>query len=125
MSCASNIVAETLRIDDLGNRLRSEYQTLAVFSGNVGGSRVKLYIDEVERKQSECGPTQQQARAVLEDTERLRIAQERELVDLLAKFDGLLIQVRRIKEKLTYDLGAVEKDNLIFREKAIRGPGGN
>lgn len=70
-------------------------------------------------------PIQQQARAALEDTERLRAAPETELVDLLTKFDGLLIQVRRVKDKIAYDLGVVEKDNLIYREKAIHGPGGH
>lgn len=39
MVSANSIVAETLRIDDLANRLKREYQTLATFSGNTGGSR--------------------------------------------------------------------------------------
>lgn len=124
MAAANNIVAETLRIDDLGNRLKREYQSLAAFSGNTGGSRVKLYIEEVERKQTEIGPIQQQARAALEDMERLRNAPEQVLVEQLTSFEGRLIQVRRMKDKIAYELAAIEKDNLIYREKAIRGPDG-
>jgi len=120
---ANNMIAETLRVDDLGTRLKREYETLAIFSGGSGGSRVQLQIREIDRKRSECGPIQQQAHAALEGTERLRSAPEQDLVDLLTKFDRLLIQVRRVKEKFSHDLGVVESQNQSYRQNALRGPG--
>ena len=46
---ANKVVAATIHIDDLSNELEMGYQTLFMFAGQGGSSRLKLYVDEVER----------------------------------------------------------------------------
>jgi len=117
---AHNVVAETMRVDDFGNKLKQAYQTLAIFSGQAGGSRPKLYITDVEEKQKAILPLQQEARKLIDEGEAYRSLAEEELTEVLTKMDGYLVQVRRVKEKFEHDLESVERDNKIFREKAIK-----
>jgi hypothetical protein len=117
---ANNLIAETIRVDDSGNKLKQAYQTLATCSGQSGGSRPRLLIDEVERKQKEVDPLQQEALALLKKRETFSNSTEDELARLLTKMEGYLVQVRRVKEKFIHDLESVERDNQMYREKAIK-----
>jgi hypothetical protein len=116
---ANNVIAETIRVDDVGNKLKREYQALATFSGQSGGSRSKLVIEEVERKQEGVVPLQQEAHAILERREIFSNSSEDDLALLLTKLEGHVVQIRRVKEKLLHDLDSVEKDNRRYREKAM------
>ena len=117
---ANNVVGETIRVDDIGNRLKQAYQTLATFSGQSGGSRPKLFIEEVERKQKEVVPLQQEALTLLEKRETISNSSEDDLALLLTKLEGYLVQIRRVKEKFMHDLESVERNNHIYRENAIK-----
>jgi len=117
---ANNVIAETIRVDDIGNKLKQAHQTLATFSGQSGGSRPKLFIDDVQKKQREVVPLQQEALALLEKRETFSNSNEDELAQLLAKMEGYLVQIRRVKEKFIHDLESVERDNQMYREKAIK-----
>ncbi|HHJ16273.1 MAG TPA: hypothetical protein ENJ80_06205 [Gammaproteobacteria bacterium] len=118
---AQAVIAESLRVDDLSNNLKREYKDLSIFSGGVGGSREKVHVDAVEEKQRGVMSLQQEALSTLENGEALRGMSEETLSGLLAKYEGYLIQIRRVKEKLLLELGSVEKQNYLFREKAIKG----
>lgn len=121
LSVAQNVVAETMRVDDLANQLKQEYRTLATFSGQTGGSRPQLFIADVESKQQGIIPLQQEAMKIADKKESLRVSTEEELTNLLTKLDGYLVQTRRVKEKFAHDLESVQRDNQIYREKAIKG----
>lgn len=118
---AQAVIAESLRIDDLSNNLKREYKDLSIFSGGTGGSREKVHFDAVEEKQKGVISLQQDALSTLEDGEMLRGMTEEALSGLLTKYEGYLIQIRRVKEKLVLELGSVEQQNHLFREKAIKG----
>lgn len=45
---ANNVIAESIRVDDIGNKLRLAYQTLITFSGRSGGDIPKQLTDEIE-----------------------------------------------------------------------------
>ena len=107
---ANNVIAETMRVDDLGNKLKQAYQTLATLSYQTGGSEPKLHIEEVERKQKGIVPLQQEALNLIEQFEFLRKSPEDELVKLLTKMEGYLVHARRVKEKFDHDLESVERD---------------
>lgn len=119
VSAAQSVIAESLRIDDISNKLKMGYRTLFTFAGQTGGSRQEVLTAEVEKKQQGVIPLQQEAMKLLEDKKTLRIKPEEELTDELVKFEGYLIQIRRVKEKLNHDLTEVERDNQTYREKAI------
>ena len=86
---ANKVVAATIHIDDLSNELKMGYQTLFTFAGQGGGgSRLKLYVDEVEKKQTAIGPMQQAARSVL-DNDPQKLSDE-QITDSLLEFEGNL-----------------------------------
>jgi hypothetical protein len=117
---AQAVIAESLRVDDLSNNLKREYKDLSIFSGGVGGSREKVHVDAVEDKQKGVIPLQQEALGILENGETLRGMSEETISGLLTKYEGYLIQIRRVKEKLGIELGSVKQQNHLFREKAIK-----
>ena len=116
-----SVIAESFRVDDLSNNLKRAYRNLSVFAGQTGGSREKVHVEEVEKKQREVVTLQQGAMGSLENRESLRAMSEEELTGLLTKFEGYLIEIRRVKEKLGQELASVEQQNQLFREKAIKG----
>ncbi|MCP4487634.1 MAG: hypothetical protein GY820_10015 [Gammaproteobacteria bacterium] len=116
---SNSVLAETMRVDDIANKLKTAYQTLAVFAGASGGSRIKLHTDAVETKQREIGPIQDRAREYAENWQQNRKLGEEELTTHLAEIEGYLIQVRRVKEKLLQELESVEEQNKTYRDKAI------
>lgn len=118
-AAAQSVIAESFRVDDLSNNLKCAYRDHFVFAGR--GSRDKGQVEKVERKQREVGALQQETMGSLENREALRAMSEEELTGLLTKFEGYLIQVRRVKEKLVQELASVEQQNQLFREKAIKG----
>ena len=121
IAAAQNTIAETMRVDDICNRLKMGYRDLSIFTGQTGGSREKVHIDEVEKKQKQVIPPQQEALKLLEDKKLLLDKEESALTDELVKFEGYVIQVRRVKEKLEQDLISLERENQTFRENAIKG----
>ena len=120
-AAAQSVIAESLRVDDLSNNLKRACRDLSVFVGQTGGSREKVHIEDVEKKQGEILPLQKEAMDSLENRESLRAMSYEELTELLIKFEGYLIQIRRIKEKLDQELASVDQQNQLFREKSIKG----
>jgi len=115
---ANKVVSTTVRVDDLGNDLKIEYQILFTFEGQSGASRQKLQIEEVEKKQKIIRPMQEKARGYLESNNNLAIIQPAEVIDVITEFEGNLAQVERVKEKFVFDIENVRADNRIYREKA-------
>ena len=99
-----SIVAETMRVDDLANKLKTSYESLEIIHGESGKDRARVLIGALKRKQSGIGDFQQNARNYLEGVKSLRSTPEEELTSLVLKHDGYLIQIRRVKEKFEEDL---------------------
>lgn len=119
VSVAQSVIAESMRIDDISNKLKSGLRDLAKSRGQFGGKIQKALTEEVEKKQKSVIPLQQEALKLLEDKKALRERSEEDLTDELVKFEGYQIQIRRVKENLQHDLIEVERDNQAFREKVI------
>lgn len=117
---ANRVVSTSVRVDDLGNDLKLEYQTLFSFAGQMGGGRQKMYVDGVEKKQRGIGPMQTSAREFLENLGDPHQSSSADLVRVISEFEGDLAHLERIKEKFIFDIGNVRADNHIYREKVIR-----
>ena len=118
-SIANSVIAETMRVDDIADKLKTAYETLGVFAGATGGSRITMHVEAVKSKQREMRPMQEKARDYAENWQSHRNFSEEELTSHLAEIEGSLIQVRRIKEKLLQELESVEEQNKTYRDKAI------
>lgn len=118
---ANKVVAASIRVDDLSNQLKMAHQILFTFAGQgAGSSRLKLYTDEIEKKQKAVGPMQKAARDVL-DKGPANLSDER-LTESILELEGYLAQLERVREKFHVDLASVESQNTTFREKAIKKP---
>jgi hypothetical protein len=120
ITTAHRLIAESLQVGLLVEELKSQYQTLATFSGQSGGSREKLLIRRAEAKRKEVLPLQEEAQKLIEERAQLPNASEEELTEALSKFDGYFVQVLRVKSSLEREIAAVAGDNRIQRESRIK-----
>ena len=119
---ANKVVAATIRVDDLGNKLKTAYRTLFTFAGQgAGSSRLKLYTHEIEKKQRDLGPIQNAAREKLE--KGVAKLSDDQINERLLKFDGYLANLDRVREKFHVDLASVESQNQTYRQTRSAGPG--
>jgi len=114
-SITNKIVAESVRVDDIANKLKQSYRALAVFNGQTNGSRPELFIESVADQQKHIVPLQQEAIDLLDKRDVFRKFSEEELTQLLLKIEGNLLHIRRVKEKFMLDLESVERDIQTFR----------
>jgi hypothetical protein len=121
ITTAHRLLAESLQVGSLIEELKTEYRTLATFSGQSGSSREKLLIQRTTSKQKEVFPLQEEAQKLIEQRARLLNASEEELTEALSKFDGYLVQLLGVKDSLEREVTAAAGDNRVQRESRIRG----
>lgn len=115
---ANQVVAATVRVDDLSNQLKMAYQTLFTFAGQgAGSSRLKLYTDGIEKKQKAIGPMRKAAHDVL-DNKPASLSDER-INERVLELEGYLAQLDRVCEKYHVDLASVESQNQMFRQEQM------
>lgn len=120
---AHGVIEESSRVESLVNDVESEYRTLAVFTGNTGGSREKLYVDRTDAKLTEVAPMLEQAKQFIENQAALRNASEEDLTEASSKFQGLHVHVRRMREELEREQFSIAAQNQLHRENRLtRGP---
>jgi len=117
---AHRVVAESLRVGSLIEELKAEYGTLATSSGQLGGSREKFFIRRAESKLKEVAPSQEEAQKLIQERAQLRNFSDEDLTQALSKFDGYLIQVRRVRNTIEREVVSVASDNRIHRENRIK-----
>jgi hypothetical protein len=120
ITSAHHVVAASLQIGSLIEELKTEYRTLATFSGQSGGSREKLLIQRAESKQKEVFPLKEEAQKLIEGRAQFHNASEEELTEALSKFDGYLVHVLRVKDSLEREVTAAAGNNRIQRETRIK-----
>lgn len=121
VAAAQNVVSDARRIDDVANLLKRGYSDLFRFAGQSGGSRQKLYIDEVEKKQQQVAGTRDVAGRHAADPELLGNMPEAELLALYTALHGHHVEVKRLRVTLEHELESVERDLQTYREKALHG----
>jgi hypothetical protein len=117
---AHRIIAESSQMELLLEDLKAEYRSLATFSGQSGGSRERLLVQRAELKHREIFPLHEQAQKFLQTRSQLLDEGEEELTQALTKFDGILVQVLRIKDSVEREIAAVAGDNRIHRGRRIK-----
>lgn len=118
ISKANEVVADSVRAADLAERLKSAHLTLSNFQGTTdtetdliaSAENLRVRMEEVHEAVSKQ----------LENRIGLRTCPDETLTDMLTTYDGHIVAIRHIKEKLTRDLATVEQVNQTYREDAIR-----
>ncbi len=121
---AHGVVAESSRVASLVEEVKSEYRTLAVFTGNTGGSRETLYVARADAKLSDVLSPQEEAKKLIEEQASLRDASEEDLTQASSKFQGHLVHVRRLREELEREQSAIAAQNQLYRENRINSRSG-
>jgi hypothetical protein len=115
---ANKVLALTMRVDDLGDQLKSAYRDLFTFAGQSGND--KPYTDAIDQKKTGTGEMQNAARALLDDHVNWKQRSGDALAADLIKMDGFVVHLDRVREKFSRDLDRVEADNRIYRERQLR-----
>lgn len=116
---SGDAVIEARRIDDLADELRREYRQLFTYNSSSGGSREKLFADEIEKKVSRKKALAEEAERIASDSSSLSAASERDMTLMISRLDGALSQLRPLRESMERELSSIQKDNQIFREKLV------
>ncbi|MCG8434019.1 MAG: hypothetical protein MJA83_08310 [Gammaproteobacteria bacterium] len=119
MIAAQKIIAETVRINSLGQDLALEYDTLAAFTG-ANGSRLEVFKGSIDQKRRNAGEMQQKALEWLEQEKAEAELTEENLSKILIEFEGSLVHVLRVKEGLEREFQSIRDQNRIYREQAAR-----
>lgn len=119
IAAANGVIAESDRVIALFEEVKSEYRTLAVFTGNTGGSRVELYVDRADSKSKEVLPYYDEAKQLVEQQASLRDTSEEDLTQTLCKIGGYLITVQRIKAELEREVSSISGQNQLHRANRI------
>jgi hypothetical protein len=117
---ANKVLALTMRVDDLGDQLKSAYGDLFTFAGHSGNEAP--CVAAIDQKKSGAGNMQDTARALLDDHANWKQRSDDDLAADLIKVDGYVVHLDRIREKFNRDLDRVEANNRIYRERALRNP---
>lgn len=120
VSVLQAVVAETMRVDDLANKLKQGYRELSTHAGQVGGGREKNLVSQVEEKQRGVTVFHEHALKLLDDLKALRELTEEDLYNLLIEHENFLMKTSRVKEKLAHDFEQLEGEIRVYRERAIQ-----
>ena len=116
---AQKVVTEHMRVAELAQRLKREYRDLFTFAGQSGGTRLKVYLDGIEKTEKEVTALERNASEWLLDAKTRKDIPEDEVAELLFRFNGDLGRLRVAKEGFKEDLASVETQNRAYRERAL------
>lgn len=116
---ANEVVAEAGRIEMLIVEALAEYKTLFNFAEQFGGSRHKLYVDELEKKRAEVGELARVAVPIASDPRHVESASERDVTSMLASLDAALAKMRPMREALERELSGIAAQNAAERERRL------
>jgi hypothetical protein len=118
---ASEILVETERANRRGVDLKNAYRTLFSFAGQSGGSRLGLYIGEVDNKLKEVETLSQEAQPFASGLESLMNGPLQEINAREITMTQALTKVRGTREDLEREHASIEAQNKTYRDKVIQG----
>lgn len=112
------LIAEEFRIQSLVIDLRSEYGSLAGFTGTCGGSREKMHKDGLDKDIANAAEKTKEARMLIEDPAKLITAADHDLNLSKGKIEAARAELKTIREAMARQLENVRAQIQHFREKA-------
>lgn len=120
LAVANTVLAESLHIDNLSNKLIQGYETLFAFGNRSGSAGKEGLIGGVKKtKLDTLAPLQEKAREIIENKNNLRSQSREQLMDDLIDLDGCLAQIKRIQEQFDHASMDVERQIQTCRESAM------
>jgi hypothetical protein len=104
LTLAQNIVLHQREIESLAADLKSSLQSLAVFRGGVGGSRQRLYENQITDDVNRALEISAAAYEFLESPSSLVEKDENSLIQISSNLRCVISELRAQKEKMARDL---------------------
>lgn len=101
--------------------LKNSYRTLSTFANASGGSRLGMYLDQVNKKPKEVGELSEKAKPFVSSPESLMNGPTEEINSRDITMAQILTKFRGVREDLERDLTSIEAQNKTYRDKAIQG----
>jgi len=116
---ANQVIAVSLAVTDLGDKLKIAYQSLFGFSGGRGGSREEVLRKAVETTQQGALEMQTAARQLLESRTTWKDNTDDVLSAHLSTHEGNVVHLDRVRRKFERELDGVEGQNAQYRERVL------
>ena len=110
------LIAEELRIKSLVIELQSEYNSLSVFTGSLGGSRGKMYNGLLEKDLATADEKTKEAKLLVEDPKLITTAGN-DLDRMQGRIGAGRLELQTIREGMLRNLENVRGENQHYREK--------
>lgn len=120
---ANEIAVEAQRSNAMGVELKSSYRTLFTFANASGGSRLGMYLDQVDKKLKEVEELSEKAKPFVSSPESLMNGPVEEINTREITMAQTLTKVRGIREDLEREHISIEAQNKTYRDKVIQGSG--
>lgn len=120
---AGEVLVEAERTNARGVDLKNAYQTLFTFAGQSGGSRLGMYMGEVDKKLKNVEDLSQKAQPFVSDLESLMNEPSQEINSREIVITQTLTKVRGIREDLEREYSSIEAQNKTYHDKVIEGSG--
>ena len=118
MGCRETLTI-TSRVKTLGDEVKSLNEELAVFTGQLGGSRPQLFINKAEEDQSKVSNIVNDINNLFSSEDDLFKMSNVEIDEIHARIIVLLAEAQSIKENLESDFQSIYDQVKAFRDRAI------
>jgi septal ring factor EnvC (AmiA/AmiB activator) len=115
---ANKVCALTIRVDDLGDRLKSAYHNLLTLSNQSVNK--EPFTNAIDQKKKSAGEMQKTAYTLLQSHADWSKQSSDELSAKLIVMDGYFVHLDRVREKFNRELDCIEADSRIYRERQLQ-----
>lgn len=116
-----DVVTEVKRLKSRGEAAKVAYNDLAVFTGNLGSSRLELFKTEIGNKIAIAEEKGEHAILFKKPTDELQVMTAEEIGHVQTELLSNLRELRAIREELDDECAYVQGQCAQYREQVIKG----
>lgn len=117
---AQEILSKAKSLNRLCDEVKSQYDSLAVFTGNVGGNRHKLFKDRIEENRTDIAKIVRYIEEVSPTGESIEEMTEHRIGELLIVYTMKREELFELASILTGEKAELQSQLSIYQEKAIK-----
>lgn len=118
---AHQVAVEIDRAEWTAQGLKIEYKTLAAFTGNVGGSRPQMFLEEVDKKVQGAEKLRVKVEPFIELNTALLNGPIEEITNREVRVSQLLAEATALREQIEIELREIQAQNAVYRDRVVNG----
>jgi hypothetical protein len=119
-----DVATEAKRVESRGEAAKVAYKDLAVFTGNVGSSRLDMFTSEIDNKIAIARERAEHAKSFEKPAEKIEGAPAEETDRIQTELLASLRELTAIREELDDECAYVQGQCAQYREQVIMGQKG-